>query len=274
MEPTQDFSELVERLVHTKNYRELDLGFIERLVSNAAKTSSDEKEILKSVKHKLYQAANAFRVGEDSYRDLAIQLGDHAIQDRPVEERQLYAADFLRRHASSKERLPFIRRYYQEIFSGLPPIRSILDLGCGLNPIAAVSFIPNGRDLHYTAVDLPLDLVDFLNDFFQFLDLSGTALQGNLLNGAPDIDADLTLIQKIIPVLERSETGAGRRVFDEIQSPFAVVSFPTPPANARRSGKAAPGVDFEAEYDATLSASDWDSTKLRYPNEIVYVLKR
>ena len=108
--------------------------------------------------------------------------------------RSLYAADFLRRHASSKERLPFIRRYYQEIFSGLPPIRSILDLGCGLNPIAAVSFIPNGRDLHYTAVDLPLDLVDFLNDFFQFLDLSGTALQGNLLNGAPDIDADLTLI--------------------------------------------------------------------------------
>ena len=59
MEPTQDFSELVERLVHTKNYRELDLGFIERLVSNAAKTSSDEKEILKSVKHKLYQATNA-----------------------------------------------------------------------------------------------------------------------------------------------------------------------------------------------------------------------
>ena len=145
MEPTQDFSELVERLIHTKNYRELDLSFIERLVSNAAKASSDEKEILKSVKHAIHQAVNAFRVGEDSYRDLAIQLGDHAIHDRPVEERQLYAADFLRRHASSKERLPFIRRYYQEIFSGLPPIRSILDLGCGLNPIAAVSFIPNGR---------------------------------------------------------------------------------------------------------------------------------
>ena len=274
MEPTQDFSELVERLTHTKNYRELDLSFIERLVSNAAKASSDEKEILKSVKHAIHQAVNAFRVGEDSYRDLAIQLGDHAIHDRPVEERQLYSADFLRCYASSKERLPFIRRYYQEIFSGLPPIRSILDLGCGLNPIAAVSFIPNGRDLHYTAVDLPLDLVDFLNDFFQFLDLSGTALQGNLLNGAPDIDADLTLIQKIIPVLERSETGAGRRVFDEIRSPFAVVSFPAPAAKAKRSGSAASSVDFETEYDAILSAAGWDSTKLRYPNEIVYVLKR
>ena len=54
MEPTQDFSELVERLIHTKNYRELDLSFIERLVSNAAKASSDEKEILKSVKHAIH----------------------------------------------------------------------------------------------------------------------------------------------------------------------------------------------------------------------------
>ena len=59
MEPTQDFSELVERLTHTKNYRELDLSFIERLVSNAAKASSDEKEILKSVKHAIHQAVNA-----------------------------------------------------------------------------------------------------------------------------------------------------------------------------------------------------------------------
>ena len=99
-------------------------------------------------------------------------------------------------------------------------------------------------------------------------------ITANTVEFAPDIDADLTLIQKIIPVLERSETGAGRRVFDEIRSPFAVVSFPAPAAKAKRSGSAASSVDFETEYDAILSAAGWDSTKLRYPNEIVYVLKR
>ena len=269
METIYEITDWVERIKTTKNFRELDESFLERLVRQAFARGSDEKEIQRSVKTTIQEVTNRFRSTDGSYRDLIAELDNSPNHEPTAEDRGLFAADLLRRHEASKERIPFIRRYYTEIFGLLPPIGSILDLGCGLNPVA-VTFMPVYPRVQYTAVDLPLDLVDFLNDFFRLAEVSGIAIQSNLLNGIPEIDADLTLIQKTIPALERAEKGAGRRVFDAIRSPNAVVSFRT----AEKPGKTNAADDFAAEYAAILAGSEWDATRLVYPNETVFVLKR
>lgn len=269
METTCEITEWVERIKTTKNFRELDDSFIEQIIRQAQTRGSEEKEILSSVKTTIQDVTNQFRTADISYRDLIAELDNAHDHELTAEERGLFAADLLRRHAAAKERIPFIRRYYQEIFSHLPTIESVLDVGCGLNPVA-VTFMPVSSEVHYSAVDLPADLVDFLNDFFRLIEIPGVAIQSNLLNGIPDIDADLTLIQKTIPVLERAEKGAGRRLFDAIRSPNAVLSFKT----VKKQKQAKAHHDYIAEYESILAASDWGTTKLVFPNETVFVLKR
>lgn len=270
--PTDDapaLPEYVERLLTTRNFRELSRPFLERLLRNACDQLDDEKEILSTVKTQIEESTNGFRVGDISYRELIPKLGDDPVADLPIEERQLYAADFLRRHESSRERLPFIRRFYTEIFDRLPPIRSILDLGCGLNPVAAL-FMPVEKTVHYAAVDLPADLIDFLNDFFRFIEIEGVAFQSNLLDGIPDFDADLTLLLKTIPLMERLEPGAGQTIFNQIRSPYAVVSFP---AETQPDTAAAPD-GLESRFVDLFNVNGWDAERLRFPNETAYVLKR
>lgn len=266
-ESAPDLPEYLERLLTTRNFRELSRSFLERLLRNASDQLDDEKEILSTVKTQIEESTNGFRVGDISYRELIPKLGDDPVADLPIEERQLYAADFLRRHESSKERLPFVRRFYTEIFDRLPPIRSILDLGCGLNPVA-VLFMPVEKTIHYAAVDLTADLTEFLNDFFRFIEIEGVAFQNNLLDGLPDFDADLTLVLKTIPLLESLEPGAGRTLFNQIRSPYAVVSFP-----AGNPTENTPD-ELESQFVELFAENGWEAEKVLFPNETVYVLKR
>lgn len=272
--------ELVERLLTTKNYREIDPTFIEQIVKRAMKPNRSEKEILSQAKTKIQNATNRFRVGGVNYRGLISELGDDPLHEMEKIDRQLFCADWLRQHEASKDRIPFIRRYYEEIFAALPPIRSVIDLGCGLNPVA-LSFMHLPKDVAYSAFDLPMDLIDFLNEFFHFIGINGHAFQSNLHNGMPDVDGDLTFIQKTIPVLEKTRKGSGRALFDAIRTPYAVVSFVASKEPKKehpkkdKSGKIRePKIRYDLVYDAIIAASDWQSTKLTYPNEVVYVLKR
>lgn len=270
METTCSIADWVERIKTIKNFRELDESFIERLVRQALALNSDEKEILSFIKTTIQEVTNQFRNTDDTYREMIAELDESPDHAPASEETGLFAADLLRRHEASKERIPFIRRYYEEIFSLLPPIGSILDLGCGLNPVS-VTFMPVSRQVHYTAVDLPLDIVDFINHFFPSVRISGIAMQANLLDGIPAVEADLTLVQKTLPFLETVEKGAARRLFDAIRSPNAVVSFKTekkPP----KTGDDTP--DFGAEFESWLTGTDWKAVKRIYPNEIVFVLNR
>lgn len=269
METTCNITDWIERIKTMKNFRELDESFIEQLVRQALALASDEKEILSSIKMAIQDATNRFRAMEGSYREMIAELDDSPDRGLTAADHELFAADLLRRHEASKERIPYIRRYYKEIFGLLPPIGSILDLGCGLNPVA-ITFMPVSPQVHYTAVDLSLDLVDFINDFFRLAGISGIAIQSNLLNGIPDIEADLTLVQKTLPLLDRVEKGAARRLFNAVRSPNAVVSFKT----AKKPAKTGDSWDFIAEYESLLAASSWETVKLVYPNEIVFVLKR
>ncbi len=262
-----DLNRYLERLLTTRNFRELSRSFLERILCNACDQPGDEKEILSKVKTQIEESTNGFRVGDISYRELISTLGDDPVADLPIEDRQLYAADFLRRHESSKERLPFVRRFYTEIFDRLPPIRSILDLGCGLNPVA-VLFMPVEKSIHYAAVEVAADLTEFLNDFFHFIEIEGVAFQANLLDGVPDFDADLTLVLKTIPLLENLEPGAGRKLFNQIKSPYAVVSFPT----ENKPGKTSD--ELENQFVELFAENGWEAEKVLFPNETVYILKR
>ena len=64
-------------------------------------------------------------------------------------------------HASTRERLPILDGFYSTVLAALPAPRRVLDIACGLNPLAS-SWMPLAPDVTYTAYDIYSDMMQFI----------------------------------------------------------------------------------------------------------------
>ena len=47
-----------------------------------------------------------------------------------------FCLERMRGHASTQERLPILEEFFQTTLASIAPVESVLDLACGLNPLA------------------------------------------------------------------------------------------------------------------------------------------
>ncbi|MFN3335713.1 MAG: hypothetical protein ACK47M_24705, partial [Caldilinea sp.] len=90
----------------------------------------------------------------------------------------------MRSHHSMRERLPFLDDFYRVLFDGIDPVRSVLDLGCGLNPLA-LPWMHLPADAVYLACDVDHEQIAFLDWWLAHSLQCGRAFVWNLLDGAP-----------------------------------------------------------------------------------------
>ena len=119
----------------------------------------------------------------------------------------------MRGHASTAERLPHLERFFAPIWelTGGPP-RTLLDLGCGLGPLALpwMGLSPKAT-YHACEVDRrSLEVVD------AFLDLVGQPhavhARDLVADGPPPVRADVALLLKLVPLLDRQDPSAAARL--------------------------------------------------------------
>ena len=228
-------SELTARVLDSRKYAHISPELAARLVSEELAKGRKPKEVVKVVRNKLHQVGGAYQVQAPQY---AAWLGD--LQDAASpEELKSVCLGVMGAHASTKERLPILDEIYSEIFKLLPPIHSVLDAACGLNPLA-LSWMPLGTDAHYYACDIYADMVTFLNGFFEIVPQAGTARVCDLVVTKvaipPDQLVDLALVMKAIPCLEQIDKQAGERLLDGLQSRYLAVSFPAKSLGGRSKG--------------------------------------
>src|SRR5262249_35063568 len=111
-------------------------------------------------------------------------------------------------HASTRERLPILNEFCTTIFAALPPVRSVLDVACGLNPLA-IPWMPLTADATYIACDIYEDMADFLNGFFPLAGVQGRAEACDVIGTPPTQTVDLALVLKVLPPLEQIDKTAG-----------------------------------------------------------------
>jgi 16S rRNA (guanine(1405)-N(7))-methyltransferase len=180
-------------------------------------------------------------------------------------------ADAMRAHASTAERLPHLERFYAPIWElTAGPPSSLLDLGCGLGPLA-LPWIGLSRDAGYHACDVDrrsMELVDaFLGLVGQPHELHACDL---VATGPPPVRADAALALKLVPLLDRQDPRAAARVLRAVHARHAVVSFPSRSLGGGRRGMAA---TYRARLDDL--AAELEVAEVReasVPNELVFVL--
>jgi 16S rRNA (guanine(1405)-N(7))-methyltransferase len=222
-----DLESLIQRILDTKKYRDSGLNpdTIRDLILQEAPHQSSSKKLLKSVKRKLHNIVASY-LGEPDYETLRekLELIKNPVPDSP--EIKSFCEAVLSEHASTAERLPYMEAFYKQLFqhTGIP--HTILDLACGLHPLA-FPWMGLPLTVQYYAYDIIQPRVDFINDFFKTIGLSPLAENRDILVNPPNIKADLALIFKEAHRMEKRQPGCNRGLWTKLDVETLAVSLPT-----------------------------------------------
>lgn len=261
-------NELLNRLVQTvqssSKYRRIAPGFIRCVGAQALEHQGRLKDAIKATKNKLHQIGGAYLRQPLDYdrwlERLAISRASGS------DELRLACRSLMRRHASTRERLPVLERFYDTVLDGVAPPKRVLDIACGLHPLA-IPWMPLSPGAQYAGVDIYQDMSDFLSAFIALMGLDGTVLAQDALQAGPLGCADVAFLLKAIPPLEQWNPLAGQRLLSALDARHLIVSFPV-----RSLAGSAKGMveHYEARFQALLNGKPWSVRRFLFPSELVF----
>jgi len=239
----------------------VDPALVARLAAEELPKARNADDAVKRVKRRLHQAVGAFTSGTRMAADAW-----------PVEDPEALPAACLavmRRHASTRERLEHLESFYPGIWrhTGVP--RSILDLGCGLGPLA-LPWMGVG-DARYVATDVDEGAIAVVRSFLEAIGQPHRVETRDLVDGAPEEEADVGLLLKLVTTLDRQHREAASHLLQGLRTRHAVVSFAARSLGGRGGGRV-------RTYRERLERLATDSGRVRaieeasVPNELVFVL--
>lgn len=285
-EPGGDAGERLDQLVAaiqaSAHYRSVAEPLIRRLGARELANRRSLKEAVKATKNKLHQVAGAY-LDEPRYDAWLAELGaayEDGEETAAQERRRAALRRVMARHASTRERLPILDQFYAEALAGLGPIRSVLDLACGLNPLA-LDWLPLAEDAEYVACDIYGDMMAFLGGYFALEaaqgrpGLRGLAETRDVLAAPSERHADLALILKAIPCLEQIDKSAGERLLRAIRADHLLVSFPAHSLGGRQKGMLATyEMRFHDLMEQTGIGARASIARFQFATELAFLISR
>jgi 16S rRNA (guanine(1405)-N(7))-methyltransferase len=265
---------VTQEVLRSAKYRSISPELIRAVAARELRAHPRVREAAKSTRSKLHQVVGSY---VDAGLDAAasVELLRAAFADAagpPAQSPTVRAAclALMRRHASTRERLPILETFYQQVFAGLPPVRSLLDLACGLNPLA-LGWMPLAQGATYLACDVHGELVDIVAAFLSLTGVDGRATVCDLAAAIPSVPADVALALKLLPVLEQLQRGAALRLLQDTAAGRIVVSYPTRSLGGRGRGMA---VTYERQLRELVAGQPWDITRFEFPGELVFLVDK
>lgn len=256
--------ELVTAVSQSPKYRTITPDLIRRIGAAELAKRRSFKEAVKGTKNKLHQVGGAYWQTAVDYPQALAQLQASADAD----SRRQTCRDLMDLHASTRERLPILDDFYATIFAELPPVRSVVDVACGLNPLS-MPWMPLADDVTYHAYDIYGDMMAFLQGFFDLLGVDGRAHHQDVLSQPPAVQADLALILKTLPCLEQVEKGAASRLLDSIQAHHLLISYPVQSLGGRGKGMVE---NYEAQFWGLAEGHGWQVKRFEFVSELAFLV--
>lgn len=250
-------------------YGQIHPGLVRRIAAQELAKGRSFKEAVKETRNKLHQVGGAYQESAPDYARLAMELDGLALADDP-EALPAFCRRAMLGHASTRERLPYLEEFYAPLRTHLGEVRSIVDLACGLNPLA-LPWLPLAAGGELWAYDIYADMAAFLNRFFARLGRNAHADLCDLTAGVPQQPAQLALLLKTLPCLEQIDKNIGMRLLDEIRAEHLLVSFPALSLGGRGKGMAQ---NYSAHFQQLIAGRGWRVVQWSIKTEIVFLVSK
>jgi 16S rRNA (guanine(1405)-N(7))-methyltransferase len=259
---------LLEKLISAvqanPKYRAITPALVRRICAIELAKGRDYREAIKAVRNKLHQIGGAFlESGADFPRWSAI-LSTLPPGDTPA--LRDFCRTIMAHHASTRERLPILEHIFTETLAPLAPVASVLDLACGLNPLA-IPWMPLADQAPYLACDIYEDLTVFLSRFLAHLGRPGGAEVCDLVESTPAYPVQLALLLKAIPCLEQIDKEIARRLLESIPARHILVSFPAHSLGGRSKGMPE---NYTSHFSELVTGRPWTIHRYQFPGELVF----
>ena len=170
--------------------------------------------------------------------------------------------ELLKLHKSTNERLKEYE-YIKSLIEQLKP-QSILDLGCGLNPMAIAK--PN---IKYYAYDIKADYLYLVKEYFEKNKIKGEVQHEDItqVNNFPKTDVCLML--KLLDILGKNKKEIAKKLFTKLNSNNLIVSFATRTLSGKPMNR-----PYRRWFENLLKDLNLEYKLHRTNNEIFYVIKK
>jgi len=259
----------LDSILQSRKYRGLDLPeeTLRDLYERELQRHSNPKDAVKAVREKLHNIIAPY-LGDPDYAAAEAELRQLGTGADEEQIRGL-CLRLLGQHASTRERIPLLETFYQSLFAITGQPHTILDLACGLNPLAFL-WMGLARDTQYYAYDLHHPRVDLINAFFEAIGLSPLAEHCDILVSPPDIRADVAFFFKEAHRFEQRQRGCNRAFWLALNVRWLLVSLPITNLTGQRDL-----LDRQRALVArTIAGLDWPVTEVLLDTELIFCIEK
>ena len=248
---------IIEEIKHKPELKDLPNSLVEKalkeyLLKNHLSISQSPKEIkliIKGVRAQLrkYSGQYASKSNIENRKQL-IEKGRYS--------------ELLNEHASTRERSTDYEEI-KEIINSLNA-KSILDLGCGLNPLAIAS-----QNVKYYAYDIKGEDLDIVGEFFKIKNIEGKVHNEDIRVTDNFPRVDLCIIFKVLDILGDNRNEITRKLLTTVQTKFFLISF----ATRTLSGKPM-NSPYRRWFENILNNLNYPYKVRRMKQEIIYTVEK
>jgi len=184
--------------------------------------SKEYKLTVKYVRQKSHDIYEIFQTKEVSRRAELLLGIEHFTPEEHI--------PILKTHLSTKERIPFYPQLYELLFAVTGYPKSILDIGCGFNPLSLPFMHLHIDGLYYIASDLGGEDLFLVQKYFDRIGLlEGKTFACNLITDYEKLKehpADICFAFKLFDVLETQKENITYKVLSSLRCTYLIASFP------------------------------------------------
>ncbi|MFW5714600.1 MAG: hypothetical protein ACOCYU_08005 [Brevefilum sp.] len=265
----RQISRLVEIVQSNRKYQSITQELIQHLAQDAFHRGLRGKPAVKDVRNKLHQIGGAYFRKKPDYQELKLALKELPHNPKSVQITN-YCRETMKIHSSTKERIPILDNFFKTCLAPLAPVTSVLDLACGLNPLA-IPWMPLSENCTYFGCDIYLDLLDLVQEFLKHINFKGWAKPCDLISEIPDQKAQVALLLKSIPCLEQVDKSIAKRLLQSIKADHILVSFPVSSLGGQKKGMP----DFYREhFYEILKDKNWRVLEFLFDAELAFLVTK
>ena len=256
---------LIDEIKDKKELRALSSDFVGSITKELLKKrkvnlekKSERKIFIKEVRSLLHSVYGVFKKSKYAKRNKLLKEIS-GIEDVETHNK------ILDLHRSTKERLPYYKAVYERIFSTTGKPKSILDLGCGLNPLSLPYM--DLTDTTYYASELTEEDTKFIQEYLDCVHVKGKSFQMDLTRIDKLPTVDVCFMFKLLDTLETLKWDVTKTILERIDAKWIVASFPLKTLGGKKSINKKRLTWFER----AIEGHKYETFEI--PNEIFYIIK-